>query len=494
MRVLIRPEQVTLTPTRTGEPRPDPRAGRDHRADLRRRRAGASACGCPPLPGVRQVVPPLPFGEENPPRRRRPRARLRLRRGDPWVVLEEWHILRQPTPRLLVCDEGRVSPPLWSSRRPCRGARRRRHRARRRGGRAVAGRAARVAAGRAPRGGPRRGGDPRAARANPPNRSRPRRARAPYDFVILGRRRGRVPAGPARRRRASRGAGPLVATPLLLARGRPRKPERILICTAIGEPGKADVRAGGWLARRLNATVDSPPRDAPGPRAVALGARASGARRRDAARARGPEPLSPSARRRIPSTAFSPSCASIPTTSSSSAPAATSRARRCARAAARSWSCRKGRGNDKRGQQCGSGSSSLAPQDDGSGRRPVRSHPERQLRRIPGLDGRLLRVQLPVRLGVEHDAADVVARLVERDRLEELVLRQARVLPTSAGDARRPAVVGRQRQQGRAVEPVQELAQVRRAEASVDARVVEKRPAIPGAQDGARRGFSRWPA
>src|SRR5262249_47245026 len=30
---------------------------------------------------------------------------------------------------------------------------------------------------------------------------------------------------------------------------------KILICTAVGEPGKADVRAGGWLARRLAATV-----------------------------------------------------------------------------------------------------------------------------------------------------------------------------------------------------------------------------------------------
>ena len=27
----------------------------------------------------------------------------------------------------------------------------------------------------------------------------------------------------------------------------------MLICTAVGEPGKADIRAGGWLARRLGA-------------------------------------------------------------------------------------------------------------------------------------------------------------------------------------------------------------------------------------------------
>jgi nucleotide-binding universal stress UspA family protein len=38
-------------------------------------------------------------------------------------------------------------------------------------------------------------------------------------------------------------------------RGTPTRPKKILICTAVGEPGKADVRAGGWLARRLGGTV-----------------------------------------------------------------------------------------------------------------------------------------------------------------------------------------------------------------------------------------------
>ena len=31
--------------------------------------------------------------------------------------------------------------------------------------------------------------------------------------------------------------------------------ERMLICTAAGEPGKSDVRVGGWLARRLGVPV-----------------------------------------------------------------------------------------------------------------------------------------------------------------------------------------------------------------------------------------------
>ncbi len=44
-----------------------------------------------------------------------------------------------------------------------------------------------------------------------------------------------------------------LATPLLVAQGEPETFRRILICTAVGEPGKADVRVGGWLARRLGA-------------------------------------------------------------------------------------------------------------------------------------------------------------------------------------------------------------------------------------------------
>jgi nucleotide-binding universal stress UspA family protein len=77
----------------------------------------------------------------------------------------------------------------------------------------------------------------------------------PYDFVVVGAgeivmRRGR--REPPRIGEVLAGR---IRTPLLLARGRPRRIERILICTAVGEPGKSDIRAGGWLARRLGAAV-----------------------------------------------------------------------------------------------------------------------------------------------------------------------------------------------------------------------------------------------
>ena len=44
-------------------------------------------------------------------------------------------------------------------------------------------------------------------------------------------------------------------TPLLVAREKRKELQHILICTAAGEPGKNDVRVGGRLARRLNASV-----------------------------------------------------------------------------------------------------------------------------------------------------------------------------------------------------------------------------------------------
>lgn len=44
-----------------------------------------------------------------------------------------------------------------------------------------------------------------------------------------------------------------LSIPLLLARKGVADFQRLLICTAVGEPGKSDVRVGGWLARRLGA-------------------------------------------------------------------------------------------------------------------------------------------------------------------------------------------------------------------------------------------------
>jgi nucleotide-binding universal stress UspA family protein len=254
VRVLLRPEQVVLSASEP--PRTASTLGRGMVVD--KAFSGAQRrirVRLPPLSGVRQVVPPLAFGEEgvlldatvpahaDPPPER------------PWVVVEAWHILRQPTPRLLVCDEGDGIAPALELARPLVDSldaavtvlgvapdARRQDSLRA----ALAARAA--DAGLEPTALRVRRGDPAVEIAA-------EQREAPYDFVVVG-------AGELESRRgrsASLGLGEAlagrIATPLLLARGRPRRLVRILICTAIGEPGKADVRAGGWLARRLGASV-----------------------------------------------------------------------------------------------------------------------------------------------------------------------------------------------------------------------------------------------
>jgi sulfate transport system ATP-binding protein len=254
VRVLVRPEQVALS---ASEPPPASMTlGRGEVCDktfsgaLRRIRVRL-----PPLPGVRQVVPPLAFGEEGVMLDAAVPAHAEPAPLQPWVVLEKWHILRQPTPRLLVCDEGDGIAPALELARPlvdsldavatvvgvAPDARRQDPLREALGARAAAAgiEAASV----------------RVRRGDPATEIAAEQREAPYDFVIVGAgevesRRGRSQSHGLGEELAER-----IATPLLLARGRPRKLERILICTAVGEPGKADVRAGGWLARRVGATV-----------------------------------------------------------------------------------------------------------------------------------------------------------------------------------------------------------------------------------------------
>ena len=254
VRVLIRPEQVALS----AAPPPPGAAllGRGQIVDqnfsgaTRRTRVRLE-----PLSGVRQVVPPLPFGEENVLLDAAVPAHAGAPPEKPWVVLEAWHILRQPTPRLLVCDEGTGLAPALEIARPLVESldgiatvlgvspdSRRQEPLRQ----ALTERATQAGL-----------VDPivRVRRGDPAEQIALEQRETSYDFVIVG-------AGEMETRRGrnqSPGLGEdlatAITTPLVLARGRPRSPKRILICTAVGEPGKADVRAGGWLARRLGAEV-----------------------------------------------------------------------------------------------------------------------------------------------------------------------------------------------------------------------------------------------
>ncbi|HEY2797557.1 MAG TPA: ATP-binding cassette domain-containing protein [Thermoanaerobaculia bacterium] len=252
VRVLIRPEQVRLT----AEP-PGQGAVLGQGEVIEQNFSGATRrtrVRLPPLPGVRQVVPSLPFGEENPVLEAVVPAHDPPTPPVPWVTLEAWHILRQPTPRLLVCDEGEGIAPALELAKPLVDALdaiptvlgvspdARRQDALRE---ALAERA--TAAGLE---------QPaiRVRRGDLAEQIALEEREAPYDFVIVGA--GDSDPRPAlRRTNLSDELLPRITTPLLLVRGRPRRLERILICTAVGEPGKADIRAGGWLARRLNATV-----------------------------------------------------------------------------------------------------------------------------------------------------------------------------------------------------------------------------------------------
>lgn len=74
-----------------------------------------------------------------------------------------------------------------------------------------------------------------------------------YEVVVIGRHRGTETVGPAGLgTTAHRVLGEAGVPVLILQEGRPQI-NRILICTAAGEPGKTDIRFGGRLARRTGA-------------------------------------------------------------------------------------------------------------------------------------------------------------------------------------------------------------------------------------------------
>ncbi len=254
VRVLVRPEQVALAASQ-----PPPAASTLGRGEIVDQIfSGASRRNrvrLPPLSGVRQVVPPPAFGEEGVLLDAATPAHAEPPPPRPWVVLEAWHILRQPTPRLLVCDDGDGIAPALELARPlaesldgvvtvlgvAADARRQDSLREALGARAAAAGLGEVTL--------------RVRRGDPTAEIVAEQREAPYDFVVAGA--GELES--TRRRGQSGGIGEALAsrlaTPLLLARGLPRQIERILVCTAVGEPGKADVRAGGWLARRLGAAV-----------------------------------------------------------------------------------------------------------------------------------------------------------------------------------------------------------------------------------------------
>jgi len=254
VRVLFRPEQVSLS----ADP-PPPSAAVLGRGELLEESFSGSfrrvRLRLPALPGTRQLSPALPYGENALLIEAAVPADGRPIPAQAWVALENWHILRQPTPRLLVADSGDASDPALAIARPFVEALD--------GIATVVGIASgssgqdelRETLGRRAREAGLDTASVRARAGDPAEQLALEQSEAPYDFLLLG---DTEPALRSGKRRAAGLAEELaegVATPILLARGAAQLPRKILICTAVGEPGKADVRAGGWLARRLGATV-----------------------------------------------------------------------------------------------------------------------------------------------------------------------------------------------------------------------------------------------
>ncbi len=247
VRVLVRPEQVALS----AEP---PERGvrllgrgtiveQSFLGALRRVRVRL-----PAIPGTRQASPAV-YGEESLLVDAVLPAGEDLSGTEVWVSLKGWHILAPPRPRLLACDLPEAgSPAPFALLQALEGpldarisllsvtddtdqveALR-------------ASQTERAAAHGLPE------AEPVVRRGEPVAEIAAEQVQSLYDFLVL-----KTPeSGPSE---ILGGILATLSTPLLAVREAPASFARILICTAGGEPGKADVRVGGWLARRLGAEV-----------------------------------------------------------------------------------------------------------------------------------------------------------------------------------------------------------------------------------------------
>jgi sulfate transport system ATP-binding protein len=250
VRVLIRPEQVLLGPVAAhGEPPPsEPVPSLGSGTVVEEIFAGSSRrvrVRIPEQAGLRQIFPVTPFGETGvlvdavvPSDRAIP--------DDVSVALKGWRVLAQPEPRVLAAGEapetaatavklaraiGAAVTVLGVAKDPDRIDRTR----------------AQIK--------DRLGEDAAAAEIRVRSGERIEQVLSElsesfYDLIVTD--------GGGEERRRLAGERTLLSrsrTPILFAR-RPGQPIRtLLICTAVGEPGRNDVRFGGWFAARLKARV-----------------------------------------------------------------------------------------------------------------------------------------------------------------------------------------------------------------------------------------------
>ncbi|HXG64720.1 MAG TPA: ATP-binding cassette domain-containing protein [Blastocatellia bacterium] len=273
VRALFRPEQVALS-----EERPNGDAlvvglgtvidrtftGAANRVRLR----------LPRLAATRQVAPPPPFGEEGLLVDAVIPAEKNLTGDALWVSLRGWHILKPPTPRLLVIDHHSGSTASLAVAREMA--------ERLRASVTLLGVAADSEHAESLHEDLKRRkeeaglswADVRVRQGDPAEQIAMEQTARHYEMVVLSPK-------PKKFQLKDAGANPDAAAldvlrraeiPVLVVNGERLRLSKILICTAAGEPGKSDVRFGGRLARRLGAeaTLFHVDRKGSGPGAFAL--------------------------------------------------------------------------------------------------------------------------------------------------------------------------------------------------------------------------------
>ncbi|MEK6288774.1 MAG: ATP-binding cassette domain-containing protein [Acidobacteriota bacterium] len=214
--------------------------------------------------GTRQLAPPPPFGEECLLIDATLPSEVQVNGKEVWVGVRAWTILDQPDAHLLACDPGEGSTaPLAITRLlaerlrgsitvlavaedPDKAEALRAKLTERVKAESLAEAALRVRFG------------------NAAEQIAAEQAASLYEMLVMtARARSRPSRIPVLEARAmARQLGETLMTvlrhadiPVLIAKGERTRLDRVLICTAAGEPGKSDVRVGGRLARRVGAKV-----------------------------------------------------------------------------------------------------------------------------------------------------------------------------------------------------------------------------------------------
>ncbi len=257
VQLLFRPEQVALSAAALASDVPVIGKGtiaeQNFTGALRRLRLKL-----PPLAKTRQIAPPPPFGEESLLIDAALPSETTLNGEELWVGLRDWTILQPPQPHLLVCDSGAgtlaplaltklladkleasttvlaITENQKSSEAMSDKLKERRQNA----GLATAATSFRY--------------------GNVAEQIAAEQAESLYDFLVMmpDDREPRLPGRNTLTRRLGKTLVSVLSQaeiPVLVVKGERKQINRILICTAAGEPGKSDIWVGGRLARRLDA-------------------------------------------------------------------------------------------------------------------------------------------------------------------------------------------------------------------------------------------------